>query len=401
MIREQYDRVWATVNLDALVYNINLMKDNLQQAGMDMERVGMYGIVKADAYGHGAAPAALVIEPLVMGFGVATVDEGLLLRRHGIKKDIVILSTPNPIRFQEVAMADLQPAVYSREDAEKLSEIAVSTGKTVRIHITVDTGMSRIGMLPNEENAELAAYIAGLAGIKIEGVFTHFAKADEPDKGFSRQQAQRFAAFLELLKARGIAIPVRHISNSAAIMELPDLTLDAVRAGISMYGLYPSGESGKSRQRLMPALELKSEITYVKEIEPGTMVSYGGTYTALHQVKVATIPVGYGDGYPRNLSGKGYILVNGQKAPILGRICMDQMMVDVTGINVQAGAVVTLIGRDGDREIRVEELAELSGGFHYEIICSLGKRVPKIYLQNGKVVGSKDYFADQFSVQLH
>lgn len=401
MIREQYDRVWATVNLDALVYNINVMKDNLQQAGIDMERVGMYGIVKADAYGHGAVPAALVIEPLVMGFGVATVDEGLLLRKHGIKKDIVILSTPNPIRFPEVAMADLQPAVYCREHAEKLSKIAVSTGKTVKIHITVDTGMSRIGMLPNEENAELTAYIAGLAGIKIEGVFTHFAKADEPDKEFSRKQAQRFTAFSELLKARGIAIPVRHISNSAAIMELPDQTLDAVRAGICLYGLYPSGETEKSRQSLMPALELKSEISYVKEIEPGTMVSYGGTYTALHRVKVATIPIGYGDGYPRNLSGKGYILVNGQKAPILGRICMDQMMVDVTGINVQAGAVVTLIGRDGDQEIRVEELAEISGGFHYEMICNLGKRVPKIYLQNGKVVGSKDYFTDQFSVQLH
>lgn len=401
MIRERYDRVWATVNLDALVDNVAVMKDNLQQAGMDGEQLGIYGIVKADAYGHGAAPVALAIESLVKGFGVATIDEALLLRRHGVVKDILILSTPNPGRFADVVRYELQPAVYTREHAQKLSELAAAAGKTVKIHIAVDTGMSRIGLLPTAEHADLAASFAGLEGIQVEGIFTHFTKADEPDKGFARLQAERFAAFIQMLEERGLEIPVKHISNSAAIMELPGLSLDAVRAGISLYGIYPSGDIEKSRQSLKPALQLYSEITYVKEIEPGTMVSYGGTYTAEHRVKVATIPIGYGDGYPRNLSGKGHVLVKGQQAPILGRVCMDQMMVDVTGMDAEAGDVVTLIGRDGDLEIRVEELAAVSGGFHYEIVCNLGKRIPRIYLQHGKPVGCKDYFSDQFSVQLH
>lgn len=396
----QYDRVWATVDLDAIVANLLSMRDGLKAAGKWGEHSGIYGVVKADGYGHGSVPVAKAIEPYVMGIAVATVDEALILKRHGISRPVVLLSTPNPRRFAEVVDYDLQPAVYIWEHALALSELARIAGKTVPIHFAVDTGMSRIGVPPTSQSAELAVRMAALPGIRIEGVFTHFARADEADKASSNEQARLFMSFLGMLEARGLAVPVRHISNSAAIMELPLITLDAVRAGISMYGLYPSGDPGKSRQHLKPALQLKSEITFVKEVPAGTPVSYGGIFTSSGAVKVATIPVGYGDGYPRNLSGKGYVLIKGARAPVLGRVCMDQMMVDVTGIDACPGDEVTLIGRDGDDEIRVEELAGLGGRFHYEIICLLGKRVPRIYMKDGKAVACKDYFSDQFSADL-
>lgn len=232
-----------------------------------------------------------------------------------------------------------------------------------------------------------------MPGIYIEGIFTHFAKADEPDGDFSKNQAAQFAGFVKLLEGRGVSIPIRHLSNSAAIFNLPELTMEAVRTGISLYGLSPAGVPREYGDKIKPVLELKSEISHLKEIEQGTPVSYGGTYVAKRRTKVATIPVGYGDGYPRNLSGKGHVLIKGKRAPILGRICMDQMMVEVTGMEVEIGEEVTLIGRDGDLQIHIEELAAIGGGFHYEIPCLLSRRVPRVYIKDGKKVAVKDIFS--------
>jgi len=246
-----------------------------------------------------------------------------------------------------------------------LSEQAVRMGRKAKIHLAVDTGMNRIGMYPDEAGADLAAAIGALPGIEIEGLFTHFARADETDKESTGLQLERYLHFVELLRQRGLKIPVKHCSNSAGIIDLPQTHLDAVRAGISIYGLYPSDEVDRPQVPLKPVMSLKSFITYVKIIAPGSEVSYGGTFCAEKPMRVATVSAGYGDGYPRGLSNKGCVLVCGRRAPILGRICMDQFMVDVTEIP-EAGidTEVTLIGRDGDEEITVEELAALSGGFH-------------------------------------
>ncbi len=386
---KQYTRVYATVDLDAAAYNMESMKRNIAP------ETGMIGVVKTDGYGHGAVPVAKAIDPYVRGYAVATVDEALILRKHGIIKPILILGVTHPGRYEDLIRHEIRPAIFTLEQAKPLSELAVRLGTRAKIHLALDTGMSRIGMSADEAGAEIAAAIHALPGIEIEGMFTHFAKADETDKSSAQSQLAAYLHFVELLKARGVEIPVKHCSNSAAIIDLPQANLNLVRAGISIYGMYPSDEVFKDQVDLRPLLELKSFVTYVKTIQPGTAVSYGGTFVARRPTRVATIPVGYGDGYPRNLSGKGHVLIRGKKAPILGRVCMDQFMVDVTDIpDVDVDTPVTLIGRDGRETILVEDLARLSGGFHYEIVCDLGKRVPRVYLKDGRVIGTKDYFDD-------
>ena len=327
---------------------------------------------------------------------MATIDEAIILRRHGIQKMILVLGVTHESRFEDLVRYDIRPAMFRYEEAGKLSETAVKNGARANIHLAVDTGMSRIGMTPDEASADEAARISRLPGICIEGMFTHFARADEADKAFYETQYKKYREFCEMLCSRGVDIPIRHCSNSAGIVEgLDSNGLDMVRAGISIYGLYPSDEVARDRVKLVPAMELKSFITYIKTIGPGTAVSYGGTFVADRPMRVATIPVGYGDGYLRSLSNKGAVLIRGKRAEILGRICMDQFMADVTDIpEAEEGDQVTLIGRDGEECITVEELAALSGGFHYEIICQIGKRVPRVYLRDGKVIGKKDYFND-------
>lgn len=394
---KQYDRVWAVIDLDHVVHNIQSISNNIGIKGVS-KTAGIIAAVKADAYGHGMIPVAGVIEPYVAGYGVATADEAMLLRRHGLKRMILILSTPNRRRFKDLIREGIRVTVYTWEHAKELSDLAASLGKQAVVHIAVDTGMSRIGMPPSQESADMVARISELPALKIEGIFTHLARADESDKTFTTKQAGLFTSFMTMLDDRRVSIPYRHISNSAGIHDLPELGFDLVRAGISIYGLYPSDEVDKSSVRLKPVLQLKSEVAYVKTIPPGTPVSYGGTYIAGEERCIATIPIGYGDGYPRSLSNCGYVLIRGCRAPIVGRICMDQMMVDVTGIPAGEGDEVTLIGRDGNEEIKVETLAALNGGFHYEIICDLGKRIPRVYLQNGKVIACKDYFSDTFEI---
>ena len=387
-----YSRVYATVNLDAVASNMRSMRDNLPASTLIM------GSVKADGYGHGSVPVAKTIEPYVFGYAVATIDEGIILRRHGINKTILILGVTHESQYEELLRYNIRTAMFQYEKAKKLSDLAVKQGKKAVVHLALDTGMSRIGMKADREHAKEAASIAALEGIEVEGLFTHFARADETDKSAYEEQYRRYKEFLGYLKELGVKIPIRHCSNSAGIVEsLESNHMDMVRAGIAIYGMYPSDEVDHNSVKLTPAMEIKSCITYIKEIEAGTAVSYGGTFVADHTMKVATIPVGYGDGYVRSLSGKGDVLIHGKRAAILGRICMDQFMVDVTDIpDVQEDDEVTLLGSDGAECITMEELAEKSGGFHYEMICDIGKRIPRVYLKDGKVVGTKDYFDDVF-----
>ncbi|MDD3414063.1 MAG: alanine racemase [Lachnospiraceae bacterium] len=387
----KYMRVYASVNLDAIKSNLEQMKSNIKKDTM------ITAVIKTDGYGHGAVPIAHEIEecPYLYGFAVATIEEAVILRKSGIKKPIIILGFTFPDAYKDIVTYDIRPAVFKEDMARELSMEAAKQHKTVHFHLKVDTGMSRIGMMPEESSIPLVQIMKNLPGVEIEGIFTHFAKADMMDKGPTDIQIQKFTSFIQKLENAGIRIPIHHCSNSAGIVEIPDANMDMVRAGITLYGLWPSDEVKQDIISLTPVLELKSHIVYIKEIEPGTQVSYGGTYQATNKRRIATIPVGYGDGYPRSLSGKGYVLIKGKKAPILGRVCMDQFMVDVTDIQeAEEFMEVTLIGKDENEILSMEEIGIISGRFNYELACDLGKRIPRVYLKNGKEVKTKDYFDD-------
>ena len=386
-----YSRVYAKINLDAICHNMEAMHAKLK------EGTKMFAVIKTDGYGHGAIEIANTSEGLdyLFGFCVATVEEGLILRRHGVKKPILILGYTFEDQYEDIILNDLRPAVFTMEMAKSFSDIATSLNHDVKIHIKIDTGMSRIGLQVREENAKLIAQIAALPHIIVEGIFTHFAKADEYDKTSANHQIELFKHMIELTEREGVTIPYKHCSNSAGIVEIPAANMDIVRAGITLYGLWPSDEVDKSKIDLAPALELKSKISYVKTLEAGRQISYGGTYTTTKEERIATIPVGYGDGYPRSLSNKGYVLIHGKKAPICGRVCMDQFMVNVTDIpEVKTGDEVTLLGRDGSERITAEELGDLSKRFNYEFVCDLGKRIPRVFVKNGKIVSTRDYFSE-------
>ena len=314
--------------------------------------------------------------------------------KPGLWSIILILGFVFPDAYEEVVKYDIRPAVFKLSMARQLSEEAVRQGKTVHVHIKVDTGMSRIGFKDNAESADIVKEISQLPNLDTEGLFTHFARADETDKTPAEVQLSRYLAFSRLLEDRGVNITLHHCSNSAGIFDLKQANLDMVRAGVSIYGMYPSDEVNKFAVPITPVLSLKSHIVYIKELEAGAAVSYGGTFVAEKTMKVATVPVGYGDGYPRSLSNKGWVLIRGQKAPILGRVCMDQMMVDVSAIpEVKEGDQVTLIGSDGGQEITMEDLGDLSGRFNYELACDLGKRVPRRFWKDGRIVATQDYFS--------
>lgn len=376
-------RVYAAVDLDAVEHNFEQMKKNLKP------ETRMIAVVKADGYGHGALPIARLTEEYdyIWGFAVATVEEAMALREGGIKKPVLILGYTFPEDYEKIVRYELRPAVFRRDMAELLSEEAKRQGKTVHMHIKMDTGMGRIGFADKEENIEALQEIAKLPQVELEGIFTHFARADEADRMPTDIQLCRFQAFVGACELKGLHFALRHCSNSAGIIGFQEANMDAVRAGISIYGLYPSQEVSKEQVQLLPALSLKSHIVYIKEVEPGTAISYGGTYTAQEKRRIATIPVGYGDGYPRQLSNKGYVLADGQRAPIRGRVCMDQMMVDVTEIpNAREGMEVTLVGEEKGERISVEELGSLSGRFNYEFVCCLTRRVPRLYCRDKEVI---------------
>lgn len=384
-----YLRVCAEINLDAAAYNLKNMKNNLEK------ETRIIAVVKTDGYGHGAVPIARMAEELdyIWGFAVATIEEAVMLRREGVQKPILVLGFVFPDGYEDAVRYDIRLAVFKLSMARQLSEEAVRQGKTAYLHIKVDTGMGRIGFPDDGDSADAVKEISLLPQVQIEGLFTHFARADEKDKEAARQQLSRYLDFSRMLEERGIEIPMRHCSNTAGIFDLKEANLDAVRAGISIYGLYPSDEVNKFAVAITPVMSLKSHVVFIKDVEPGTAISYGGTFVAEHRMRIATIPVGYGDGYPRSLSNKGYVLIRGRRAPITGRVCMDQFMVDVTDIpDAREGDMVTLIGSEGGKEITMEFLGELSGRFNYELACDIGKRVPRRFWRNGKVAATQDYF---------
>ncbi len=370
-------RIYATIDLDAVTWNLENMRKNIS------EDTKIIAVLKADAYGHGAVPIAQHIEalPYIWGIAVACVEEGMELREAGIKKPILILGYTFAEDYPTIIEHDMRPAVFTFEMAQHLSDAAVKMNQTAKIHIKVDTGMGRIGYRDIDEAVPEILKISKLPHIEIEGIFTHFARADETETAPAYVQLEKFQQFISRLEAEGLSIPMKHCSNSAGIIRMKEANMDAVRAGIILYGLYPSDEVEKEPVALRPVMELKTHISYVKTVEKGTAISYGGTFVTQKEIKVATIPVGYADGYCRGLSNKGYVLIHGKKAPILGRVCMDQFMVDVTEIqDAKILDEVTLLGRDGKEKITLEELGDLSGRFNYEFACCISKRVPRVYL---------------------
>lgn len=387
---ESYQRVWAEVDLDAIWENMVHMKENIA------ENTKILAVIKTDGYGHGGVPIAKMLEQLdfMFGYAAATYEEAHVLREAGVKKPILILGYTFPYCYEELIREEIRPAVYRRDTVEELVAAAAKVGQKAKVHIKVDTGMGRIGITPDEEGLEFVRFLMGHPELEVEGIFTHFAKSDEEDKTSANHQLALFQNFIDRIQTElGLTIPVKHCSNSAAILEMPQANMDMVRAGITTYGLYPSEEVRKDIVPLRAAMSLYSHIVYCKTIHAGQNVSYGGLFTAQKDTRVATIPVGYGDGYPRSLSGKGYVLIRGKKAPILGRVCMDQFMVDISEIpGVMEGDKVTLLGVDGTERITAEELGELSGRFNYEFVCDLGKRIPRVYRQHGEITEVRDYF---------
>ncbi len=374
-MKQEPMRVMARIDLGAVRANFEMMHRKLRDG------VKLCAVIKTDGYGHGAVPIAGMVQdyPWLWGFAVATAREAQELREAGIEKPILILGYVFEEDYEMLVRLDIRPAVFDLETAELLSAEALRQGKVLPVHIAVDTGMSRIGLSDDESGLAQAEEIAACRGLALEGIFTHFARADEKDKQNALNAAKRFTDFIEALAQKGIHPAIRHCSNSAGILEIPEVQLDMVRAGITIYGIYPSDEMDREANRLFPAMELISHVSFVKKIPEGTSVSYGGTFTADRDMEVATIPVGYGDGYPRSLSGRGCVLIRGRRCPILGRVCMDQFMVDVTGMDVKRGERVVLMGRCGEELISVDELGALSGRFPYEFVCDIGKRVPRVY----------------------
>lgn len=388
---KKYSRVCARIDLDAVEYNLDMMKQNIK------EETKMIGVIKTDGYGHGAVQIARYVmeeKDYIWGYAVATLDEAVLLKKNQVKKPVLVLGCIFPDQRDIMIEQEVRMTCYTLEMAEDISKRAQKLNQKAYIHIKLDTGMSRLGFQITEESVEEICRIASLPNLVLEGMYSHFATADETDKTFTKKQLERYLWMKEKLEERKVTFPYYHCSNSAGIIDVKEANMDLVRAGISTYGLYPSNEVEKKNVPLKPALQLISHVAHVKWVESGTPVSYGCTYVTKRKTRIATIPVGYGDGYPRSLSNKGYVLIRGKKAPILGRVCMDQFMVDVTDIDaVTFQDRVTLAGTDGGEDLPVEVLSDLSGRFNYEFVCDLGKRIPREFIRNGKVVEQMDYFA--------
>ncbi|AEV67135.1 alanine racemase [Acetivibrio clariflavus] len=384
----KFNRAWAEVNLDNIAHNVREIRR------VTDKKAEIMGVVKADAYGHGVMEVAkTLIENGVTRLAVSMLDEAIQLRQNGIDVPILILSYTDPIRAEEIILNDVTQTVFSHDLAEALSEAAVRLNKNVKIHIKIDTGMTRVGFMPGYSAVKNVVQISKLPKIIVEGLFTHFASADESDRSYTYMQFERFMSIVSELNRIGVYIPVKHVCNSAGIIEYPEMHLNMVRPGIALYGMYPSDEVHKDKIDLKPAMTLKANIILVKEVEAGTCISYGRIFKTQRNSKIATLPIGYADGYTRLLSGKGKVLVNGQLVPIVGRICMDQCMIDVTDVEgeVNVGDEAVLFGIQNGSEIKIEDIAKEIGTINYEIACIIGKRIPRVYWKNGKIHNVLNY----------
>lgn len=366
-----YFRTQAAVNLDAVEFNYNNIRAKLPDG------VKLLAVIKADAYGHGAVELGRLLDDKCDFFGVACIEEAVELKKADLKTPVLILGYVSPEMFDTVVKYDIRVPIFSFDDAAALSAEAVRQGKTVPFHFCVDTGMSRIGFQVSAESADICARIVRLPNIQAEGLFSHFATADESDLTKAVAQRDRYKAFVQMLSDRGVEIPIKHLNNSAGIMNF-DEYFDMCRMGIITYGLYPSDEVDKKLLEIKPVMSWLTHISHIKTLEKGREISYGGTYVTAGPRVIATIPVGYADGYPRCLSNKGRVIINAQYAPIVGRVCMDQFMVDVTDIdNVSVGTDVILIGRQGEAELSMEEVSAQAYSFNYELPCRISRRVPR------------------------
>ncbi|MGN0523806.1 MAG: alanine racemase [Eubacterium sp.] len=381
-----YYRTEAKININAIMHNYDITRAKLPK------NVKLLSVIKADAYGHGAVKLAKLLDDKADFFGVACVEEAEELKLSGIKSPILILGHVFNDSLDKIVEMDIRIPIFSLEDARALSAEAVKQGKTALFHFCVDTGMSRIGFQVTEESADICKEISMLPSIKAEGIFSHFATADEADLSKAMAQRDRFKKFVKMLDDRGVDIPIKHINNSAGIMNF-DEYFDMCRMGIITYGLYPSPDVDKSILELEPVMEWTARVAYVKTLDAGREISYGGTYKTTEKRVIATIPVGYADGYPRCLSNRGKVLVNGELAPIVGRVCMDQFMVDVTGIpNVKDGTEVVLVGKQGDKCLSMEEVADMAYSFNYELPCRIARRVPRTYYLDGNLIAVSETY---------
>lgn len=383
---KEYYRVKADIDLDAVARNAEQIKKCLKPG------VKLAAVIKADGYGHGAVPVAETVYDTADWFAVSNIEEALELRSVGIDKPILTLGYTAPLQLADAIRNRITLTLCDMESAYEISEAASKIGETAEVHIKVDTGMGRIGFPADGSCALQVVEAVKLPNIKATGIYTHFARADEADKSATELQYMQFLAFIDTMEKHGISGLLRHAENSAAILSLPEYQLDMVRLGISLYGMSPSDEVVPEGITLCPAMEIKSHIAFVKTVPIRTAIGYNATYVTSAPRVIATVPVGYGDGYPRALSNCGRVLVHGHSAPIVGRVCMDQMMIDVTDVpEVKRGDTVTLMGREGQEMISAEEIGALSHSFHYEMVCNVGKRIPRVYYKKGEAVGARHF----------
>lgn len=380
-------RTWAEISLNAIEHNYNVIRNKVA------DDTKVCCVIKADGYGHGAVELSQIYEKLGADFfAVSNIDEGIEIRKSGSKLPIVILGYTPVSEAENLAEYDISQAVFSLEYAKELSEKCVEEDCICKMHIKVDSGMSRIGFMcqefPRDEySIEEICEACCLPNLEVEGLFTHFCVSDEDAEGreFTNKQYENFIHVRDSLKKRGVDISVVHCSNSGAIEDYPETCCDMVRAGIILYGLAPSSKLA-DRLDLVPAMTLKTVVAFVKEVQKGATISYGRTFTADRKMKIVTVPIGYADGFIRQNAKDGYMMVNGKKAKIVGRICMDQTMLDVTDIeDVKTGDEVVVFGTGENGEPTADSLAENTGTINYETVCLVGKRVPRIYIKDGKI----------------
>ncbi len=376
----KFCRCYAAINLSAIRHNLDSLKACMQ------EGVKAMAVVKANAYGHGSVEVAGYIENEVDYFAVASLDEAIVLRNGGIKKPILILSYTNPLLYDELIDNDVTATIYNLDEAKLLSDKAKAKDKKVKVHVAVDTGMGRIGFSPDEKGAEFVKEISLLDGIELEGLFSHYACADCYDKEDALEQTKLFDSFVEMIEAKGVNIPLKHICNSAGTIDF-NKQYNMCRLGIALYGLYPSEEMDKSKIELIPAMEVISHVVHIKEVPAGFKIGYGHIYEAPSVRRIATVSIGYADGYNRCFTNVGYVLINGKKAPVVGKVCMDQIMVDITDIeNVSVGMHAVILGKNEGAVISAEEFGEMSHSFNYEVVCTFMPRVTRLYYIDGKLI---------------
>lgn len=386
---KDYRPVWAEINLDNLAHNIREVR---RLVG---EKVIITSVIKADAYGHGAVAIAKTLSDSGSDrFAVATLSEAIELRKNSIKEDILILGYTPKYHSRLIVENDITQTIYNVEDAKELSQTARNLRKEVKVHLKIDTGMGRLGFLSEKATIDKIAEIHKLPNINVEGMFSHFAKADESNKESAIKQFNKFDWLVEELKKKEVEIPIKHIANSATIIDLPEYYLDMVRAGIMLYGLYPSEYVDKEKAILKPVMTLKASVSNVKVVNAGEGISYGHNFITSKATKIATLPIGYADGFTRLLNNKAQISIRGKRVPIVGSICMDQCMADVSNIeDVKIGDEVTFFGNGTMKEPSADEIARTLGTINYEIVCMVSKRVPRVYIKNNEIVYIRDYLA--------